>query len=166
MCSCVSGPLLLKPPVVFVCAGYGFSDKPRGLEPSPYTIHTDADVAEQLLAHLGVTSAHVLAHDVGDTVAQELLARHNSRQVEAGLTGQHQRARCLSGSLGIVHADSPTKAAKIRPNHHATHATQLSTADEKGSLKSSNDCNFPFGYPRMPNFCNTRRALCEIETWS
>lgn len=67
--------------------GYGFSDKPRGLEPSPYTIYTYADVAEQLLGHLEVTSAHVLAHDVGDTVAQELLARHNTRQSEAGLTG-------------------------------------------------------------------------------
>ncbi|EIE19625.1 alpha/beta-hydrolase [Coccomyxa subellipsoidea C-169] len=73
--------------ITFDYPGYGFSDKPRGLEPSPYTIHTYADVAEQLLTHLGVARVHVLAHDVGDTVAQELLARHNSRQSEAGLTG-------------------------------------------------------------------------------
>lgn len=38
--------------------------------------------------HLGLASVHVLAHDVGDTVAQELLARHNARQSDAGLTGQ------------------------------------------------------------------------------
>jgi pimeloyl-ACP methyl ester carboxylesterase len=67
--------------------GYGFSDKPRGADPQPYTIHTFADVAEGLLARLGVPRVHVLAHDVGDTVAQELLARHNRRQAEAGLTG-------------------------------------------------------------------------------
>lgn len=30
---------------------------------------------EALLADLGVRSAHVLAHDLGDSVAQELLAR-------------------------------------------------------------------------------------------
>ena len=31
---------------------------------------------------------HVLAHDIGDTVAQELLARHMSRRTEGGLTGR------------------------------------------------------------------------------
>lgn len=64
------------------------SDKPRGLDPPPYTIHTYADVAEQLLAQLGVARLHMLAHDVGDTVAQELLERHNSRQANAALTGE------------------------------------------------------------------------------
>ncbi|CAL8471284.1 g10826 [Coccomyxa elongata] len=73
--------------ISFDYPGYGFSDKPRGLDPSPYTIHTYADVAERLLMHLGLASVHVLAHDVGDTVAQELLARHNARQSNAGLTG-------------------------------------------------------------------------------
>ena len=53
-----------------------------------YTIHTFADVAEELLRALGAGSVHVLAHDVGDTVAQELLARANARQAGAGLTGR------------------------------------------------------------------------------
>jgi pimeloyl-ACP methyl ester carboxylesterase len=34
---------------------------------------------QALLAHMGVSEVHVLAHDYGDTVGQELLARHNER---------------------------------------------------------------------------------------
>ena len=70
-------------------AGYGLSDKPRGAgDQGLYTIHTYADVAEELLRALGAGAVHVLAHDVGDTVAQELLARANARQAGAGLTGK------------------------------------------------------------------------------
>ena len=53
--------------------GTGFSDKPFAYE---YTVHDHADMHEALLAHLGVESAHILAHDLGDSVGQELLARH------------------------------------------------------------------------------------------
>ncbi len=78
-------------------AGFGFSDKPRGLDPTPYSIFTYADVAESLLEHLDVAAVHVLAHDIGDTVAQELMARHISRQAEGGLTGDaHTRGRAAA----------------------------------------------------------------------
>ena len=53
--------------------GMGFSDKPFAYE---YSVHDHADMHEALLAHLGVESVHVLAHDIGDSVGQELLARH------------------------------------------------------------------------------------------
>ena len=76
-------------------AGFGFSDKPRGLTPSPYSIYTYADVVESLLEHLDVSAVHVLAHDIGDTVAQELLARHISRHTEGGLTGRICRLLCM-----------------------------------------------------------------------
>jgi pimeloyl-ACP methyl ester carboxylesterase len=51
--------------------GFGFSDKPD----RPYTIAAQADLFERRLEALGVDEYHVLAHDYGDTVAQELLAR-------------------------------------------------------------------------------------------
>jgi pimeloyl-ACP methyl ester carboxylesterase len=57
--------------------GYGFSDKPKKY---PYSIFDQADLVEQLLSHLQIHSYHLLAHDVGDTVAQELLARQLDRQ--------------------------------------------------------------------------------------
>ncbi|TMQ23252.1 MAG: alpha/beta fold hydrolase [Deltaproteobacteria bacterium] len=56
--------------------GFGFSDKPAD---GPYSVFTYADQAEAVLAHLGVARMHVLAHDLGDTVAQELLARDRER---------------------------------------------------------------------------------------
>ena len=52
--------------------GFGLSDKPRDFD---YPITLQADLCVALLAQHGVTRPHVLAHDYGDTVAQELLAR-------------------------------------------------------------------------------------------
>jgi pimeloyl-ACP methyl ester carboxylesterase len=53
--------------------GLGFSDKPVAYR---YTVDDHADMHEALLAHLDVDVCHVLAHDLGDSVGQELLARH------------------------------------------------------------------------------------------
>jgi pimeloyl-ACP methyl ester carboxylesterase len=56
--------------------GFGFSAKPRDFA---YTIGAQADLLETLLAREGVTRYRILAHDYGDTVAQELLARGGDR---------------------------------------------------------------------------------------
>lgn len=56
--------------------GFGYSAKPRAYD---YSIHDQADLHEALLREHGVPRYHVLAHDYGDTVAQELLARHCER---------------------------------------------------------------------------------------
>jgi len=53
--------------------GMGFSDKPVAYG---YSVPDHADMHEALLEHLNVESCHVLAHDLGDSVGQELLARH------------------------------------------------------------------------------------------
>jgi pimeloyl-ACP methyl ester carboxylesterase len=52
--------------------GFGYSDKPNV---STYSIHGQADIVEALVAAKSLGEFHVLAHDYGDTVAQELLAR-------------------------------------------------------------------------------------------
>lgn len=52
--------------------GFGFSAKPRN---HIYSLLEQADIQQALLQHLGVEQYHVLAHDYGDSVAQELLAR-------------------------------------------------------------------------------------------
>lgn len=54
--------------------GFGLSEKPKHIG---YSIFAQADFQEALLEHLGIGEAHILAHDYGDTVAQELLSRHN-----------------------------------------------------------------------------------------
>lgn len=55
--------------------GQGFSDKPVNHN---YHIYEQADILEKLLEFLSVKHVHILSHDVGDTIALELLARHNS----------------------------------------------------------------------------------------
>lgn len=57
--------------------GYGFSDKPARY---PYSLPDQADLHEEILKALGVRRVHILAHDVGDSVAQELLARWVERE--------------------------------------------------------------------------------------
>ena len=52
--------------------GFGFSAKPRGHR---YSLIEQADIQQALMTLLGVRRYHVLAHDYGDSVAQELLAR-------------------------------------------------------------------------------------------
>jgi len=52
--------------------GFGLSDKPLDYA---YSIANQADIFQCLLKKLNITQYHLLAHDYGDTVAQELLAR-------------------------------------------------------------------------------------------
>ncbi len=54
--------------------GFGLSDKPQDYS---YALHEQTDFALLLWQHLGVKSAHVVAHDYGTSVATELLARWN-----------------------------------------------------------------------------------------
>ena len=56
--------------------GFGFSAKPH---PHAYSLFEQTDLVEALLAHLEIEHVAVLAHDYGDTVAQELLARHREQ---------------------------------------------------------------------------------------
>jgi pimeloyl-ACP methyl ester carboxylesterase len=72
--------------------GFGFSDKPNRRD---YTIHGQADLVEALIDHLSLKQFHVLAHDYGDTVAQELLAR----RLEGGARGEMLSCCFLNGGL-------------------------------------------------------------------
>ena len=71
--------------------GFGLSDKPR----SGYTFFRQADIQMALLKELGVGEFDVVAHDYGDTVAQELLARRNEQGAGFGLG----RVLLLNGGL-------------------------------------------------------------------
>lgn len=58
--------------VAFDFPGFGYSDKPRE---DIYGLGRQTDVAEALLSDLDPGPLHLLAHDYGDSVAQEILAR-------------------------------------------------------------------------------------------
>ena len=69
--------------------GFGISDKPY---PHHYSLQQQTDVVEVLLAqlhHIGIHSCHVVAHDYGVSVAQELLARSQPTFCSQP-TGRHQ----------------------------------------------------------------------------
>ena len=73
--------------------GFGYSSRPQKHR---YSIAEQADVTIWLLVSLNVTDVHVLSHDYGDTVAQELLARQCDKTDEA----IHIRSVCfLNGGL-------------------------------------------------------------------
>lgn len=52
--------------------GFGWSQKPY---PYNYSIKQQAKGCQKLLEHIGVSTYHILAHDYGNTVTQELLAQ-------------------------------------------------------------------------------------------
>lgn len=54
---------------------FGFSEKPY---PHKYSIYEQADIVIELARLRGLKSCHILAHDYGDTVVQETMARGNS----------------------------------------------------------------------------------------
>lgn len=84
--------------------GFGLSAKPRD---ASYTIMRQADICQALLERFGVGAAHVLAHDYGDTVAQELLAREREGRLRllsvcflnGGLFPETHRARLVQKLL-------------------------------------------------------------------
>lgn len=84
--------------------GFGYSAKPRG---HAYSLLEQADLQQALLAHVGERRpVHVLAHDYGDSVAQELIARHQD--------GQLQLASCvfLNGGL-FPETHHPVRVQKL-----------------------------------------------------
>lgn len=78
--------------------GFGFSAKPYRYA---YSILDQATLHENLLKQLGITQVHILAHDYGDTVAQELLARYEDRRrYGSQATGLSIKSICfLNGGL-------------------------------------------------------------------
>jgi pimeloyl-ACP methyl ester carboxylesterase len=85
--------------------GFGFSSKPHDYR---YSIMEQANLVEAVVQAHGVGSHHILAHDYGDTVAQELLARDNARVhrrllsvcfLNGGLFPETHRARLVQKLL-------------------------------------------------------------------
>jgi pimeloyl-ACP methyl ester carboxylesterase len=76
--------------------GFGFSAKPRRAR---YSIAGQADLFEALAFHVGTPDVHLLAHDYGDTVAQELLARQMDAGAAAGPRLRIRSACLLNGGL-------------------------------------------------------------------
>lgn len=77
--------------------GFGLSDKPR---PHRYSLFEQADIVEQVVSDAGVSEVVLIAHDMGTSVATELLAR----DVEGRLPFDLRRAVLTNGSVIIERA--------------------------------------------------------------
>jgi len=82
--------------------GFGLSDKPQNHK---YSLIEQADLIENFLGQNNIKSAHILSHDYGVSVAQELLARFNENTLSfnlqsicflnEGLFPDHHRPRAI-----------------------------------------------------------------------
>ncbi len=81
--------------------GFGYSDKPKNIT---YSLMNQTDQALQLWKKLGITTATVLAHDYGTSVATELIARHN----EGALSIKLNQCILCNGSMHV-------EMAQLRP---------------------------------------------------
>ena len=140
--------------------GFGFSDKPY---PYQYTIAEQANIVEALVKKLGLKNFHVMAHDYGDTVAQELLARQNELdQIE------WQSLCLLNGGL-FPETHRPKLIQRLLASPLGGHLTKLIN---KNSLKQNMaDIFGPSTQPQeeliegfweVINFNNGRRTLHKL----
>lgn len=80
--------------VAFDFLGYGLSDKPA--DPR-VTLFDQADLAQAIAAEFGIERCTIVSHDMGDSVAAELLARQN----EDALPFQIAGAVVTNGSIFV-----------------------------------------------------------------
>ncbi len=89
----------------FDLIGFGVADKPRQYD---YSLLDQASLTEFVTQSLSWTNCFVLAHDYGDSVAQELLAR----QSDGTLAFQIDRCVLLNGGI-IPEAHRPTLVQRL-----------------------------------------------------
>ena len=89
----------------FDMIGYGFSAKPSRFD---YTTFNQADVFESLIEKLKIRKVHILAHDYGNTITLELLARAAENRLKFSI----ETVCFLNGAL-FPETHRPVLAQKI-----------------------------------------------------
>lgn len=147
--------------------GFGFSDKPMDFA---YSIGAQADLCETYLADRNLHEYAIVAHDFGDTVAQELLARHNEGSSKQNMTSlvllngglfpeTHQPLllqKLLAGPLGPVIARLTTYR-KFAANMRKICAQPLSDADVEGMWQLMTNNNGIAVLPKLIGYMAERR---------
>lgn len=89
--------------ILFDMLGYGLSDKPT--ENYTYSLFEQADTAFTVWKHFGVKGGHMLSHDMGDSVATEIVARHENELMPAWFSDGLQSLTFTNGSMVLELAD-------------------------------------------------------------
>src|SRR6266511_28744 len=106
--------------LTFDFLGFGLSDKPRD---HTYGLGWQADLTEELIArHFPGRSVFLIAHDMGTSVATELMAR----DLEARLGPKLDGALLFNGSIVLARA-SPTPAQRLLRSPVGPVAARLSS---------------------------------------
>jgi pimeloyl-ACP methyl ester carboxylesterase len=91
--------------LAFDCLGFGLSDKPRD---HTYTLAWQADAVEELVRRAGSPPVFLVAHDMGTSVATELMARDLLGELRMDVRG----ALLFNGSM-LLHLAKPTIGQKL-----------------------------------------------------
>jgi pimeloyl-ACP methyl ester carboxylesterase len=91
--------------LAFDCLGFGLSDKPGD---QIYTLAWQADAAEELVRRAGSPPVFLVGHDMGTSVATELMARDLRGELHMDVRG----ALLFNGSL-LLHLSKPTVGQKL-----------------------------------------------------
>jgi pimeloyl-ACP methyl ester carboxylesterase len=83
--------------ILFDMIGYGLSDKPE--ENYSYSLLEQADTVLEVWKHFDIKGGHLLAHDMGDSVATEILARHELGLLPAWFSAGLQSLTFTNGSM-------------------------------------------------------------------
>jgi pimeloyl-ACP methyl ester carboxylesterase len=95
--------------LAFDFLGFGLSEKPRD---HVYTLAWQADAAEELVRRAGSPPVFVVGHDMGTSVATELMARDLHGELGMNLTG----AMLFNGSM-LLHLAKPTVGQRLLRSH-------------------------------------------------
>jgi pimeloyl-ACP methyl ester carboxylesterase len=91
--------------VAFDMIGYGFSAKPYDFK---YTTENQVDLLQSLMAHLKIENLHILAHDYGNTITQEMLARAEENRLNFEI-----KSVCFLNGALFPETHRPVLAQKI-----------------------------------------------------
>lgn len=106
--------------IAFDCLGFGLSEKPAKHE---YSLFEQADIAEELVRRHGAgRPVFIVGHDMGTSVASELMAR----DIEGTLGFDAVGALLFNGSM-IQHAATPTLGQKLLRGPLGPIASRLSS---------------------------------------
>ncbi len=112
--------------IAFDMIGYGFSSKPADFD---YTTFRQADILEDVIGNLNIRKLHILSHDYGNTIVQELLARK-----EENCLGFEIQTICMMNGALFPETHRPIMAQKILISPFGFLFNKLAT---DGRLKAS-----------------------------
>ncbi len=105
--------------LAFDCLGYGLSEKPAD---HVYALAGHADAAQELTRRAGSPPVFVVGHDMGTSVATELMARDLRGELDFEMTG----ALLFNGSM-LLHLAKPTVGQRILRSRLGPLASRLTT---------------------------------------